>query len=327
MKLSLAFSLARFALALAVALAAAAAHAQAWPSKPVKMIIPAGQGGTIDPITRLVADGLSKAIGQQFVPENRTGAQGNTGLAAVAKADPDGYTLGVAASSMLAINPHIYSKMPYDPLKELALIALIGDVQNILVVNPGIPARTLPEFTAYVRANPGALNFGSTGNGSSMHLSGELFKKLTGTQMTHVPYTVPGDATKDLIAGRLQLMFQLMTGIQGQVKAGTVRPIAVLSERRSSTLPDVPTTVEAGMPQLQSSVWFGVVGPAGTPKAVIDRVAMEVRKLIDDPAFRGRISGIGVEPLQGGPDLFAKMLNEEYRKWGEIVKVSGAKVD
>ena len=317
----------RVLLALVVVAASGAARAQTWPAKPVRVIIPAGQGGTIDPITRLLADALAKAFGQPFVPENRPGAQGNTGLAVVAKADPDGYTLGVAASSMLAINPHLYKSMPYDPLKDLAPIALIGDVQNILVVHPSLPATNLSEFTEYARANPGKLNFGSTGNGSSMHLAGELYKKLTGTTMTHVPYSVPGDATKDLIAGRLQLMFQLMTGIQGQVKAGTVRPIAVLSDRRSTALPDVPTTVESGMPQLQSSVWFGVVAPPGTPQPVLERVAAEVRKLVDSPAFRKRLADIGVEPLPGGSAEFAKMLDEEYRKWAEVVRISGAKVD
>ena len=315
---------------LAAAVAATAfvtAQAQGWPAKPVRMIVPATPGGTIDPLTRVVADQLSKAFGQQFVVENRPGAQGNTGLAAVAKADADGYTLGMAASSMLAINPHLYKTMPYDPLKDLAPIALVGDVQNVLVVHPSIPAKTLKEFTDYASANPGKLNFGSSGNGSSMHLSGELYKKLTGTQMQHVPYANVGEATKDLVAGRTQLMFQLMTGIVGQVKAGNVRPIVVLSETRSSALPDVPTTVEVGMPQLQSSVWFGVVGPAGTPKQVVDRVQAEVARLLADPAFRKRLTDIGAEPLAGGPAEFAKKLADEYARWGEVVKVSGARIE
>jgi tripartite-type tricarboxylate transporter receptor subunit TctC len=315
---------------LAAAVAAAAfvsAHAQGWPAKPVRMIVPATPGGTIDPLTRVVADQLSKTFGQQFVVENRPGAQGNTGLAAVAKAEADGYTLGMAASSMLAINPHLYKTMPYDPLKDLAPIALVGDVQNVLVVHPSIPAKTLKEFTDYVNANPGQLNFGSSGNGSSMHLSGELYKKLTGTQMQHVPYANVGEATKDLVAGRTQLMFQLMTGIVGQVKAGNVRPIVVLSESRSSALPDVPTTVEVGMPQLQSSVWFGVVGPQGTPKPVIERVQAEVAKLLADPAFRKRLTDIGAEPLAGGPAEFAKKLADEYARWGEIVRLSGARIE
>ena len=317
----------RFLAAAVVLLALGTAQAQSWPAKPVKMIVPATPGGTIDPLTRVAADALSKDLGPQFVVENRPGAQGNTGLAAVAKADPDGYTLGMAASSMLAINPHLYAKMPYDPLKDLAPIALVGDVQNVLVVHPSIPAKTLKEFTDYVSANPGRLNFGSSGNGSSMHLSGELYKKLSGTQMQHVPYANVGEATKDLVAGRTQLMFQLMTGIVGQVKAGTVRPIVVLSDRRSSALPDVPTTVEAGMPQLQSSVWFGIVGPQGTPSVVVDRVNAEVTKLLADPAFRKRLADIGAEPFPGGPAEFAKRLAEEYARWGEIVKLSGARIE
>ncbi|HTO49902.1 MAG TPA: tripartite tricarboxylate transporter substrate binding protein [Burkholderiales bacterium] len=317
----------RFLAAAATLFLLGAAQAQSWPTKPVKMIVPATPGGTIDPLTRVVADALSKDLGHQFVVENRPGAQGNTGLAAVAKADPDGYTLGIAASSMLAINPHLYKVMPYDPLKDLAPIALVGDVQNVLVVHPSIPATTLKEFTDYVNANPGKLNFGSSGNGSSMHLSGELYKKLSGTQMQHVPYANVGEATKDLVAGRTQLMFQLMTGIVGQVKAGNVRPIVVLSDRRSSALPDVPTTVEAGMPQLQSSVWFGIVGPQGTPNVVVDRVNAEVTKLLADPAFRKRLNDIGAEPFPGGPAEFTRRLAEEYARWGEVVKLSGARIE
>jgi tripartite-type tricarboxylate transporter receptor subunit TctC len=317
----------RFGLLALAAAASTGAPAQSWPTKPVRMIIPAGQGGTIDPITRLIADGLSKSLGQRFVVDNRTGAQGNTGLAIAAKAEPDGYTLAVAASSMLAINPHLYPVMPYDPLKDLALIALIGDVQNILVVNNKLPVKSLQEFTSYVKSNPDQLNFGSTGNGSSMHLAGELFKTINGVRMTHVPYKVPGDATTDLIAGRIQLMFQLMTGIHAHVKAGSVRAIAVLSDRRSSALPDVPTTTELGMGQLRSSVWFGVVGPTGTPKTVVSRMAAEVDRLIAEPEFRTRVSAIAVEPLQGGPEVFRRKLAEEHRKWADIVKVSGAKID
>ncbi len=314
--------------AAAAAFAVGTAHAQGpWPAKPVRVIVPATPGGTIDPLTRLVGDALSRDLGQTFVVENRPGAQGNTGLAAVAKADPDGYTLAMAASSMLAINPHLYKTMPYDPLKDLAPIALVGDVQNVLVVHPSMPVRTFKEFTDYVNANPGKLNFGSSGNGSSMHLSGELFKKLSGTQMQHIPYANVGEATKDLVAGRTQLMFQLMTGVVGQVKAGNLRPIVVLSDRRSTALPDVPTTVEAGMPQLISSVWFGLVGPPGTPKAVVDRLNAEVTKLLADPAFRKRLGDIGAEPLTGGPAEFAKRLAEEYARWGEVVKLSGARIE
>jgi tripartite-type tricarboxylate transporter receptor subunit TctC len=302
-------------------------NAQSWPTKPVKFIVPAGQGGTIDPLSRFFADAYGKVFGQTFVIENRPGAQGNTGLAALAKADPDGYTLGMVASSMIAINPHLYKTMPYDPRKELAGIVLVGDVPNILVVHPDVPVKTLSEFTAYAKANPGKLNFGSTGNGSSMHLAGELYKTLTATAMTHIPYKVPADATNDLISGRTQLMFQLMTGIQGQVKAGRVRPIAVLSEKRWPGLPEVPTTVEQGMANLKSSVWFGVAGPAGLPQAIVERVNAETNKLLADPAFRERVQTLGAAPMGGTPADYRKLYDEEFTRWAEVVKASGAKID
>ena len=317
----------RIVLALAVALAASAAAAQTWPSKPVKFIIPSGQGGTIDPLSRFVADAYSKAFGQGFVVENRPGAQGNTGIAGIAKADPDGYTIGLAASSMISINPHLYPTMPYDPRKELKGIVMVGDVPNILVVHPDLPVKTLAEFTAYARANVGKLNFGSTGNGSSMHLAGELFKAQTGTFMLHIPYKVPADATNDLMAGRTQLMFQLMTGIQAQVKAGRVRAIAVLSEKRWPGLPDVPTTAEQGMPQLQSSVWFAVVAPAGFPSAIVDRINAETNKMLADPAFRDRVQALGAAPMGGSPDDYQTRFDAAYARWAEVVKRSGAKID
>jgi tripartite-type tricarboxylate transporter receptor subunit TctC len=317
----------RILIAVVSLLLAAPLQAQTWPTKPVKFIVPAGPGGTIDPLSRFIADTYSKAFGQNFVVENRPGAQGNTGLAAIAKAEADGYTIGMAASSMIAINPHLYQTMPYDPRKELVGIVLVGDVPNILVVHPDVPAKTLAEFTAYVKANPGKLNFGSTGNGSSMHLAGELYKTLTGTQMTHIPYKIPADATNDLISGRTQLMFQLMTGIQGQVKAGRVRPIAVLSDRRWPGLPDVPTTAEQGMGRIKSSVWFAVVAPVGTPQAVIERINTETNKLLADAEFRNRIQALGAAPMGGSSADYRKLYDEEWTRWAEVVKASGAKID
>ena len=309
------------------ALMAFNAPAQTWPAKPLKFIVPAGPGGTIDPLSRFLADAYAKLFGQNFIIENRPGAQGNTGLAAIAKAEPDGYTLGMAASSMIAINPHVYKAMPYDPRKELAGIVLVGDVPNILVVHPDVPVKTLAEFTAYVKAHPDKLNFGSTGNGSSMHLAGELYKTLTATRMAHVPYSVPADATKDLLSGRTQLMFQLMTGIQAQVKAGRVRPIAVLSQKRWPGLPEVPTTAEQGMPQLKSSVWFAVVAPHGVPQALIDRINAETNKLLADEEFRKRVQALGAEPMGGTPADFRRLYDEEYGRWAEVVRISGAKID
>jgi len=303
------------------------ANAQSWPAKPVRFIVPAGPGGTIDPLSRFLVDTYSKSFGQNFIMENRPGAQGNTGLAAIARAEPDGYTIGMAASSMIAINPHLYKTMPYDPRKELVGIVLVGDVPNILVVHPDVPVRTLAEFTAYVRSNAGKLNFGSTGNGSSMHLAGELYKTITGTDMTHIPYKVPADATNDLISGRTQLMFQLMTGIQTQVKAGRVRPIAVLSDQRWPGLPEVPTTVEQGMGQLKSSVWFAVVAPQGISQAIVDRINAETNKLLADAEFRGRVLALGAAPIGGSAADYRRLYDDEYARWAEVVRISGAKID
>jgi tripartite-type tricarboxylate transporter receptor subunit TctC len=302
-------------------------QAQAWPSKPVRFIVPSGPGGTIDPLSRFLADTYTKVFGHNFLIENRPGAQGNTGLAAIAKADPDGYTIGMVASSMIAINPHLYKSMPYDPRKELVGIVLVGDVPNILVVHPDLPVRTLAEFTTYAKSNPGKLNFGSTGNGSSMHLAGELYKTLTGTDMAHIPYKIPADATNDLISGRTQLMFQLMTGIQTQVKAGRVRPIAVLSDKRWPGLPDVPTTAEQGMGQLKSSVWFAVVAPHGISQAIVDRINAETNKLLAEADFRVRVLALGAAPMGGGAADYRRLYDEEYARWAEVVKVSGAKID
>ena len=317
----------RLAIIFSLVFASLSVQAQGWPTKPVKFIVPAGPGGTIDPLSRFLADTYTRVFGHNFLIENRPGAQGNTGLAGIAKAEPDGYTIGMAASSMIAINPHLYKTMPYDPRKELVGIVLVGDVPNILVVHPDLPVRTLAEFTAHVKSNPGKLNFGSTGNGSSMHLAGELYKTLTGTNMAHIPYKIPADATNDLISGRTQLMFQLMTGIQTQVKAGRVRAIAVLSDKRWPGLPDVATTVEQGMGQLKSSVWFVVVAPQGISQAIVDRINAETNKLLADAEFRVRILGLGAAPMGGSPADYRRLYDEEYARWAEVVKRSGAKID
>ncbi len=298
-----------------------------YPSKPVRLVVPAPPGGTIDPISRMLGDGLEKVYGENVIIDNRPGANFNVGMALVAKSDPDGYTLVVASSGALATNIHLYSKLPYHPVRDFEPIALYGNVPNILVVHPSLPAKTLTEFTDYVKNNPNKLNFGSTGNGSSMHLAGELYKTLTGTQMTHVPYVSPGIATQDLLAGRTQLMFQLMTGIVQFVKTDRVRAIAVAAPKRSSALPDVPTAAEAGLKGLESSAWFGVMAPKGTPRAIILKLNRDINALLNDAAFRKRLIDIGVEPMGGTPQDFAQYLETELKKWGEVVRVSGAKID
>jgi tripartite-type tricarboxylate transporter receptor subunit TctC len=317
---------------LAAAVAATASFAadpqhKEYPDKPVRMIIPFAPGGTIDPITRILGEALGRALGQNIVIDNRAGANGNIGMAAAAKAESDGYTLIMASSGALVANISLYKKLPFDPVRDFEPVILYGNVPNILVVNPSVPVKTLKEFTDYVKANPNKLNFGSTGNGSSMHLAGELYKSMTGTQMTHVPYNSPAQATQDLLGGTTQLMFQLMTGIWQHVNTGRVHAIAVLAPKRSMTLPDVPTTAEAGMPGLESSAWFGVLAPHGTPKAIVVKLNTEINKLLADPAFRKRITDVGVEPMGGTPQDFATYRDAEISKWAKVVQVSGAKID
>ena len=298
-----------------------------YPTKPLRLIVPFPTGGTIDPIARILAEGLGRRLEQNVVVDNRAGANGNVGMGVAAKADADGYTLVIASSGALATNISLYKQLPFHPVKDFAPIVLYGNVPNILVVNPVIPVKTLSEFTQYVKAHPDKLNYGSTGNGSSMHLAAELYKTLTGTQMRHVPYTSPAVATQDLLAGNTQLMFQLMTGIAQFVKAGRVRAIAVASPRRSIALPDVPTAAEAGLPGFESSAWFGILAPIKTPQPIMDRLNREINGLLDEPAFRKRIIEIGVEPMGGSAADFAAYLDAEIRKWGEVVRRSGAKID
>jgi tripartite-type tricarboxylate transporter receptor subunit TctC len=316
------------ALALAVAaLATAPARAQEWPSKPVHVIVPAPAGlGTADPISRALAGELEKTFGQRFLVDNKPGANGNVGAAAAAKSPPDGYTFLFSWAGTLATNISLYKSMPFHPQRDFDPVVLIGAVPNILVVNNDLPVKTLEEFTAYVKTNPGKLNFGSTGSGSSMHLAGELYKKTTGTQMTHVPYNAPAQATGDLISGNIQVMFQLVTGIASQVKAGRVRAIAVMAKDRSPVLPEVPTFTELGMP-LESETWFALLAPKGAPPAAIARLNAAVNKALADPAVRGKLQGMGLTPMGGTPERLAAHLESEIAKWAEVVKFSGARID
>ncbi len=300
------------------------ALAQDWPAgKTVQIVVPApGGGGTGDSIARVVSEALAKRLQTSVVIDNKPGANGNIGASAAATAAPDGHHLLFSWAGTLAVNPSLYRNLSYDPQKDFVPIVLIADVPNILVVNNDLPAKDLAEFTRYAKANPGKLNFGSTGNGSSMHLAGELFMRETGAQMVHVPYNAPGTATTNLMANDIQLMFQLIPGIVGQVKGGKVRAIAVMAPTRSPALPDVPTTVELGQPQLQSSTWFALLAPKGTPPAIVARLNAEVNEILKDPAVRTRLAGMGATPLGGTSKELADHLAAETIKWGRIVRDS-----
>ena len=301
--------------------------AQDYPNKPIRLLVPYPTAGTTDPLSRMLAEALGKALGQTVVVENKPGANGNIGTAEAVKAAPDGYTLVVVSSGTLATNPALYKSMPFDVKKDLVPIATFSSVPNILVVHPSVPAATLSEFTAYVKANPGKVNFGSSGNGSSMHLAGELYRKMSGTQMTHVPYTQLSQGTTDLLTGQIQSMFQLVPGISQHVKAGSVKAIAVLGPRRNPALPNVPTSAEAGMPGLESSSWLGVMAPAGTPKPIVEKLNREINAILKSPEIVKRYNDLGAETLIGSPEDFAKYRDAETVKWTEVVRFSGAKIE
>src|SRR5438034_5972010 len=261
--------LVHFARALAAALLVVAAPVAlgqvAYPTKPVRLVVPFPAGGTTDLLARAAAQKLSEAWGQQVIVDNRPGAAGNIGAELVAKAAPDGYTLLMGTVGTHAINASLYAKMPYDHVKDFAPVILVAGVPNVLVVNPSLPVHSVQELIAYAKANPGKLNFASSGSGTSIHLSGELFKVMTGVQMTHVPYKGSAPALQDLLGGQVQLMFDNLPPSLPQIKAGRLRALAVTSATRAPALPDVPTVAEAGLPGFEASSWFGVLAPAGTP--------------------------------------------------------------
>lgn len=325
----------RAPLLLAAALCApTAARAQgtpadpAWPNRPVRIVVPApGGGGTADTLARIYAQELEKRIGQRVLVDNRGGANGNVGAAAAARSAPDGYTLLWSWAGTLATNPALYRDLPFDPERDFDPVVLVGNVPNILVVNRQLGPRSLGEFGAHARANPGAINFGSTGNGSSMHLAGELYKSLTGAQMTHVPYTAPAAAVTDLLSGRIQAMFNLVTGAAPQVRAGEVVPIAVLSDRRARQLPDVPTTAELGMPGLVFGTWFGILAPRGTDPGLLRRLNALSNAIFEDPEGRARLEAAGLEVYGGPPERLAEHLRAEIARHAELVRVSGARID
>lgn len=304
------------------------ASANDWPAagRPIQLTVPSpGGGGTGDTIARLLAEQLAVNLKTSFVIDNRPGANGNIGAAAAAKFQPDGYRFLFSWAGTLAVNINLYEKIAYDPQKDFDPIALICDVPNILVLNSTLPPKTVKEFVAYTQANPGKLNFGSTGIGSSMHLAGELFMRETGTKMVHVPFNAPGTATTNLLSNEIQLMFQLIPGIATQVKAGKVNALAVMAPTRSPALPDVPTTTELGFPKLQSTTWFALLAPRGTPPEIIAKMNLEVNKILKDPAFTKRLADIGATPLGGSPKDLSDHLGSEITKWGSLIKANGIK--
>lgn len=306
----------------------AASPADAYPNRVVRLIVPFPAGGTTDIFARHLGDKLSKALGQNFVIDNRGGAGGNIGSDAVAKAEPDGYTLLMGTVGTHAINPSLYARMPYDALGDFAPVAFAAGVPNVLVVNPkNVKATTVQEFIAEAKGASKKLNFASSGNGTSIHLSGEMFKQMTGVDMVHVPYRGSGPAVNDLVAGQVDLMFDNLPSSIGQIRGGTLRAIAVTSAKRNPALPDTPSIAEAGVPGFDASSWFAIFAPAKTPKEIVDKLNAEVRKALEDPELKQRFADVGGEIRLYSPAELRDFVKSELEKWAKVVKTSGAKID
>ena len=305
----------------------AGAQADTWPSKPIRLIIPAGQGGSADPLGRLIGEELSKQLKQSVVVENRPGANGNIGAASVVKSAPDGYTMLFGWTGTLVPAVTLYKAEPYHPQRDLDPIAMVASVPNVIVVQPSLGVKNLGDLVNYAKKNPDALNFGSTGSGSSYHLSGELFKKERGVSMVHVPYTSPGAVFTDLVGGRLQLAFPGITAAAPLVKDGRLTALAVMADQRSSVMPDVPTTKELGQPELQSETWFGVLTPKGTPEEIRKRINTALNTALKSDYLQKKLIGMGLTPMGGSEQQFAQRLDEDINKWDQIVKFAGIKID
>ncbi len=304
----------------------------AWPAKPVKIVVPFAPGGTTDLLARAMATELSKVFPQPVIVENRAGAGGNLGADVVAKSAADGYTLLMGTVGTHGINKSLYSKMPYDPQKDFAPITLVAGVPNVMVMNTekakSLGIGSVPDFIKYARANPGKLNMASSGNGTSIHLAGELFKSMTGTFMTHIPYTGSGPALLGLLSGNVEVMFDNLPSALPQIKSGKLTGFAVTSAQRSGAIPELPTIEEAGkLKGFDASSWFGLLAPAGTPPEVVNRIQQEVAKALASPAVKEKLLAQGAIPSGNTPQEFAKFIDAEIKKWAPVVKASGAKVD
>ncbi len=314
-------------------LAVASVHASdAYPSKPIRLVVPFPAGGTTDIMARAVSAELSKLPGWNVVVDNKPGAGGNIGSDIVAKSAPDGYTLLMGTVGTHGINQSLYGKLPFDPIKDFAPITLVAAVPNVLVVNPAFAQQnkinSVNDLIAYARANPGKLNMASSGNGTSIHLAGELFKTQTKTFMVHFPYRGSGPALTDLSGGTMQLMFDNLPSSMQLIKSGKLKALAVTSAKPSPALPGIPTVAQAAnLPNFEASSWFGLLAPAGTPPDIIHRIQQEVAKSLNTPAVRERLMAQGADPVGNTPEQFAALIRSETVKWAKVVKDSGAKVD
>ena len=313
--------------AVGAAIPAGAFAQAAYPTKPVTIVVPFAAGGTTDILARIIGQALTSELGQPVVVDNRAGAGGNIGGALAAKAPADGYTLFMGTVGTHAINASLYKKMPFDPVKDFAPLTRVANVPNLLVANPAQPYKSVKELIAYAKANPGKVNFGSSGNGSSIHLSGELFKSLAKVDMVHVPYKGSAPAVTDLLGNQIGIMFDNMPSAIQHVRSGKLVPIAVTTAKRSPELPNVPTIAEAGVPGYEATSWFGMFAPAGTPAPVLAKLNTALVKVLNQAEVKKKINEQGAETTSETPEQFAAFIKTESVKWGKVVQESGASLD
>ena len=313
-----------FALLLAAISTPAAAE---YPDKPVRLIVPQAAGSATDTVARILGAELAKELGQQVIVDNRPGGALTIGLDVTAKSDPDGYTICMGPIGALAITRHMVSRLPYDIERDFQPIALVARGHMLLAAAPDAPFKTVAELIAYAKNNPGKLSNASSSNGSPGHVGGELFKFMTGTDIVHIPYRGGAAAINDLIGGRVQIMFESLNSIAPHERSGSVRALAVTGERRSPAFPDVPTVAEAGVPGYAAPTWSGVIGPAGIPRPIVDKLNAAINRAIQSPTFKERFAAIGDEPAGGTPEEFAETIAKDSAKWKEVVQRSGARLD
>ena len=316
----------RFAIALVLVLFAFAARAE-YPDKTIRLIVPFAPGGVTDTSGRLVAEALGKRLGQSIIVENKPGASGNIGTQQVSIAPPDGYTLLLGFDGTLVINPHVFANYPIDPIKDLAAVGKIGDATLILVAHPSFPARKVPELIEYSKKQPGGVPYGTSGVGSTPHLAGELFNLRTGAKLTHIPYKGGGQAMSDALGGNVPLVYTAVAGAMQHLKAGRLVPIAVSSTKRSPALPDVPTFIEGGVADFESTSWVAVLAPAKTPRPIIERLNHELNAVLSDPAMVDKLGTLGIVATPGSPEKLTEQMRGDLAKYGPVVKQANIKAE
>jgi tripartite-type tricarboxylate transporter receptor subunit TctC len=304
-----------------------AACAQDWPTKPIRFIAPNLPGGPTDILARLIGQKLAESLGQAVVIENRAGAAGNIGTEAAAKSPPDGYTLVTGNNATFGANASLYKRLGFDPIRDFAPVVLVATQPNILVVHPSLPANSVKELVALAKARPGQLNYSGSGMGAAAHLAAELFKSMTGTSIVHIPYKSAAPALTDLIAGETQLMFATSLSVMQHIKANRVRALGVTTARRSRFLPELPTIAEAGVPGFEASTWHGVLVPAGTPAAIVERLNSEINRMLQLADSRERLAAMGAEIVGGSAKEFADHIQREIPKWARVVKAIGVQLE